>query len=130
MAPDVARASTDPDWPTAVAMMEHAAAKVALSLNRFANQAQEHLSGHLTATDLCTTESDYQRDRRALRRAVQRASALIRRGFTRWDAASLLCIVVSGALDAEAIDRSVVVAIQVDVTHWTLEQYESHVQFF
>lgn len=125
MARDIARASTDPDWPRVVAVVERTAVATGIDLARFATQAQSHASGVLTATDLYLAEVEYHRTRRGLRRSVQRAAQLLRRRCTQWDAASLLRAIVAGALDRAAIDPSVGVAIQVDVTQWALEQYDT-----
>jgi acetamidase/formamidase len=124
MTPEIVRASTDPDWPRAIADLEGTTLETALTLRRFASQMHAHQTGGLTASDLYLTEAVYQKTRRMLRRAVRSAAVLLRRRHSRWGAASLLCSVAVDVLERDSIERSVVVAIQVDVTRWTLEQYD------
>lgn len=125
MAQDVDRASPDPDWPRAIAAIEHASIDTAVQLSRFSSRSHAHHCGNLTASDLYATEVEYQRARRMLRRVVQRAALFLQPRHSRWRAASLLCAVAAEALSHDAVDRDVVIAIQVDVTQWALEHFET-----
>ena len=124
MAPEIIRASTHPDWPRAIASIERETLETATCLSRFARQMRAHRSGDLTASDLYLTEVVYQKARRMLRRAIRHATPMLRRRHSRWGAASLLCALTVDALERDTVDPSIVVAIQVDVTRWTLEQYD------
>jgi hypothetical protein len=119
---EINRASTDPRWPPTAEAIACAVTDTAQALRHFSVQARRHLAGKLTASDLCVAESVYQRRRRDLRREIENATRLLRGRFTRWDAASLLCVIVADALDDA--DRDVLVAIQVDVTQWTLDRFD------
>jgi hypothetical protein len=124
MASDVVGASTHPDWPLVIAALERATLATAVDLKRFSSQALAHQGGALTASDLYVSEVAYQRARRLLRHAVRLATTFLRPRHTRWRAASLLCVAAARALDPDTVERNVIVAIQVDVTQWTLEEYD------
>lgn len=124
MAPEIERASSHPDWPRTAAMVARKTLETAIGLSLFSNQMRAHRSGDLTASDLYLTEAVYQKARRTLRRTVRRGAIMLRRGHTRWGAASVLCVIAMEALERDSVDRSIVVAIQVDVTRWTLEQFD------